>query len=123
MSADPDEDCTFAISNQGRLQENQSTLGQGNPSHSSAPNPVAQGMKIKMPSMAPFDDKVDSMDAYIDHFEGMAADAEWKKSFWVGALATLLKGRALEIYHGLSPQQHSDFDSLNEMINEGLILI
>lgn len=72
-----------------------------------------------MPRMEPVDEKIVSVDAYIRCFERMASDAEWKKRFLVGALATLVKGRALEIYHALVHQQHCEVDALKIALMKG----
>lgn len=76
-------------------------------------------VKIKLPRMEAFNEKVDSMDAYLRRFERTASNANWAKHSWAKALATLLKGRALEIYNGLGTHHHDDFDALKLALMKG----
>ncbi|XP_069176474.1 uncharacterized protein [Procambarus clarkii] len=80
---------------------------------------VEQGKTVKLPKLANFDERGDSMDAYIKCFEGHAADCGWERSKWALALSALLKGRALTIYHSLGPHQRGDFEALTTALLNG----
>ncbi|XP_069195398.1 uncharacterized protein [Procambarus clarkii] len=80
---------------------------------------VEQGKTVKLPKLANFDERDDSMDAYIKRFEGHAADCGWERSKWALALSALLKGRALTIYHSLGPHQCGDYEALTTALLNG----
>ncbi|XP_069168680.1 uncharacterized protein [Procambarus clarkii] len=80
---------------------------------------VEQGKTVKLPKLANFDERGDSMDAYMKRFEGHAADCGWERSKWALALSALLKGRALTIYHSLGPHQRGDYEALTTALLKG----
>ncbi|XP_069179145.1 uncharacterized protein [Procambarus clarkii] len=80
---------------------------------------VEQGKTVKLPKLANFDERGDSIGAYIKRFEGHAADCGWERSKWALALSALLKGRALSIYHSLGPHQRGDYEALTTALLNG----
>nr|XP_045602176.1 uncharacterized protein LOC123760531 [Procambarus clarkii] len=80
---------------------------------------VEQGKTVKLPKLANFDERGDSMDAYNKRFEGHAADCGWERSKRALALSPLLKGRALTIYHSLGPHQCGDYEALTTALLNG----
>ena len=53
---------------------------------------------INLPDLPIFEDGKDSMDAFLERFERMAAIRKWDKGRWAIVLSALLSGRALETY-------------------------
>ncbi|XP_069179011.1 uncharacterized protein [Procambarus clarkii] len=84
---------------------------------------VEQGKTVKLPKLANFHERGDSMDAYIKRFEGHAADCGWERSKWALALSALLKGKALTIYHSLGPHQRGDYEALTTVMLNGFGII
>ena len=70
----------------------------------------------KDPRLPYFDENKDKMDSYIARFEVYATANGWDKDKWSLNLSTLLKGKALEVYHRLSPSDALDFDKLKEAL-------
>ena len=69
-------------------------------------------VKPKMPKLPSFDDSKDDMDSYLRRFERYADVMKWKKDMWATNLSALLKGRALDVYALLPPDQALDYDAL-----------
>lgn len=69
-------------------------------------------MQPRSPKMPHFDESTDDMDAYIRRFERYAISQKWEHDFWATNLSTLLKGRALDVYALLSPDQSTDYEIL-----------
>lgn len=65
--------------------------GMGIQTPPAAPNPVVQALKVEGPPLSPFDEKVDSRDAYLDRFETKVEQA----NLWVEAYQ-LNKGSSTE---------------------------
>ena len=69
------------------------------------------GQKTRGPKMTPFDER-DDMDSYLHRFERYAELQGWKKEVWAVYLSALLKGRALDVYARLPPEQSRDYEVL-----------
>jgi len=63
----------------------------------------------------PYDDSQD-IDAYLQHYERIATVYKWDKSVWAMRLATLLSGKARDVYLSLTPQDAGDYDSLKKAL-------
>jgi len=62
--------------------------------------------------MTPFDE-MDDMDSYLHRFERYAELQGWKRDdVWAVFLSALLKGRALDVYAWLPPEQSKDYEVL-----------
>ena len=61
--------------------------------------------KTKMPKMPFFDENKDCMDAYLNRFERFADVQGWKKDSLAICLSALLRGKALDVYSRLPPEQ------------------
>jgi len=72
--------------------------------------------KTKMPKMPFFDENKDCMDAYLNRFERFADVQGWKKDSLAICLSALLRGKALDVYSRLPPEQASDYDSLKQAL-------
>jgi len=70
----------------------------------------------KMPKMPYFDENIDSMDSYLNRFEKVADAQGWRKENYAICLSALLKGKALDVYSRLSPDQASDYGYLKEAL-------
>ena len=70
----------------------------------------------KMPKMPYFDENTDSMDSYLNRFEKVADAQGWRKENYAICLSALLRGKALDVYSRLSPDQASDYDYLKEAL-------
>lgn len=68
-----------------------------------------QGRKLRGPKLASFDESKDDMDSYIHRFEQYAALQGWRSNTWAVYLAALLKGRALDVYARLPPEEATDY--------------
>ena len=68
---------------------------------------------VKIPA---YEDGKDNLDAYIDRFERFARSQGWKRETWGISLSALLKGKALEVYSGLAPEESSDYDKLKSAL-------
>jgi len=72
--------------------------------------------KAKMPKLPHFNDKSDSMDAYLKRFERFAYNAGWDEEDWATNLSALLQGKALEVYSRLSSDDALSYDTLKEAL-------
>ena len=69
--------------------------------------------RLKGPRMSPFDEKDENgMDAYLHRFERYAELQGWPRDGWAIYLAALLKGKALDVYSRLTPEQAKDYEAL-----------
>ena len=68
---------------------------------------------IKIPAC---EDGRDDLDAYIRRFEHFAVSQGWKRESWAVSLSALLKGKALEVYSRLSPEESVDYDKLKNAL-------
>src|SRR6218665_2428220 len=80
----------------------------------------------KGPRLPPFEDGKDNMDAYLRRFEKYATIRKWEKQEWAVYLSALLKGRALDVYARMPPEQYDNYEALKnallkryEMTEEG----
>ncbi|XP_071081291.1 uncharacterized protein [Haliotis cracherodii] len=70
----------------------------------------------KMPKMPPFEDQKDNIDAYLQRFERIAKAQSWPENQWAAYLSTLLKGKALEVYSRLDPDQAEEYNQVKEAL-------
>ena len=70
----------------------------------------------KAPRMPHFDEERDFMDSYLSRFERFAESQKWKRDDWATCLSALLKGRALDVYARLPPEQANDYEHLKEAL-------
>lgn len=56
-----------------------------------------------------FDPKKDDLDAYLIRFEAYAENCGWPNNTWAMNLGLSIKGRALEVYSALSPEDRQDY--------------
>ena len=70
----------------------------------------------KGPKLPPFEDGKDNMDAYLRRFEKYASIRKWKRQEWAVYLAALLKGRALDVFARMPPEQYDDYDALKDAL-------
>src|SRR6218665_1089767 len=80
----------------------------------------------KGPKLPPFEDGKDNMDAYLRRFEKYATIRKWENQEWAVYLSALLKGRALDVYARMPPEQYDNYEALKnallkryEMTEEG----
>lgn len=71
--------------------------------------------RIRGPKMAPFDEK-DDMGSYIHRFERFAELQRWRKEDWAVYLSALLKGKALDVYARLPPENAQDYETLKQAL-------
>ena len=72
--------------------------------------------KTKMPKMPFFDENIDCMDSYLNRFERFADAQGWKEDSLAMCLSALLRGKALDVYSRLPPDQANDYDSLKQAL-------
>ena len=70
----------------------------------------------KVPKMPYFDEERDFTDSYLGRFERFAETQKWKREHWAMYLSALLKGRALDVYSRLPPDQAGDYDRLKDAL-------
>ena len=70
----------------------------------------------KLPKLPLFNERLDSIDAYLRRFERFADNAKWETSSWATNLGALLTGKALEVYSRLSTSDLSDYDKLKSAL-------
>jgi len=70
----------------------------------------------KVPKMPYFDEERDFMDSYLGRFERFAEIQKWKREHWAVYLSALLKGRALDVYSRMPPEQTGDYDRLKDAL-------
>ena len=68
---------------------------------------------IKIPA---YEDGRNDLDAYISRFERFAVSQGWKRESWAVSLSALLKGKALEVYSRLSPEESVDYEKLKNAL-------
>jgi len=75
--------------------------------------------KVKYPKLPVFNDKCDNIDAYLQRFERFARNADWPEEVWAISLASLLQGKALDIYHQLTPTEANSFELVKSALLKG----
>ena len=76
----------------------------------------------KIPKMPYFDEERDFMDSYLGRFERFAETQKWKREHWAMYLSALLKGRALDVYYRMPPEQAGDYDRLKDALQKRYLL-
>ena len=71
--------------------------------------------KVKVKMLA-FDEKVDSLDAYLSVYESYAQAQEWEVDIWALNLPFLIKGTAREVYDRLPPDEHTNYEKLKDAL-------
>ena len=71
--------------------------------------------KVKVKMLA-FDEKVDSMDAYLSVYESFARAQNWEVDIWALNLPFLLKGTAREVYDRLPPDERTNYEKLKDAL-------
>jgi len=69
-----------------------------------------------------FDEERDFMDSYLGRFERFAETQKWKCEHWAMYLSALLKGRALDVYSRMPPEQAGDYDRLKDALLKRYLL-
>jgi len=62
------------------------------------------------------------MDSYLGRFDRFAESQKWKREHWAVYLSALLKGRALDVYSRMPPEQTDDYDRLKEALLKRYLL-
>lgn len=65
--------------------------------------------------IAPFDERRDDLDAYIQRFERMATGQGWQKSDWATGLSMCLVGEALVVYSRMSATDALEYDKVKKV--------
>ncbi|XP_063600361.1 uncharacterized protein LOC134776542 [Penaeus indicus] len=76
-------------------------------------------VQVKYPKLPVFNDKCDNIDAYLQRFERFARNADWSEEVWAISLASLLQGKALDIYHQLTPSEANNFELVKSALLKG----
>jgi len=95
-----------------RLDKEQSTTDENGSLDGSA----ALFGKAKMPKMPYFEEDKDCMDSYLNRFERFVEIQGWKRESLAICLSALLKGKALDVYSRLPPEQAGDYDTLKQAL-------
>ena len=78
--------------------------------------PKEKSSNLRSPKLPYFDEHTDKMDSYLTRFESYALSNKWDPSMWASYLSALLKGRALEVFVGLSRDDQSDYGQIKEAL-------
>ena len=70
----------------------------------------------KGPKLPYFDENKDDMDAYLMRFERYATVQKWAKEDYAAYLSALLRGKALDVYTRLTPQDANDYNDLKSAL-------
>ncbi|XP_068214077.1 SCAN domain-containing protein 3-like [Palaemon carinicauda] len=81
-------------------------------------NPSHVTVAVDTTRPLPFCD-TDDITAYLVRFEKVAVSLNWERNSWSVQLASLLRGKALDIYTSLSDDVTSDYASLKEALLKG----
>ncbi|XP_068238306.1 uncharacterized protein [Palaemon carinicauda] len=81
-------------------------------------NPSHVTVAVDTTRPLPFCD-TDDITAYLVRFEKVAVSLNWERKSWSVQLASLLRGKALDIYTSLSDDVTSDYASLKEALLKG----
>ena len=73
-------------------------------------------IKAKLPKLPAFCEGKDNMDSYLKRFERFSENAKWPKEEWTTNLATLLQGKALDLYSRVSSIDAVVYDTLKEAL-------
>ena len=73
-------------------------------------------IKAKLPKLPAFCEGKDNMDSYLKRFDRFAENAKWPREEWATNLATLLQGKALDVYSRLSSTDAVVYDTLKESL-------
>ena len=68
---------------------------------------------LQLPS---FVDGKNNLDEYLLRFERYANVAKWNRSTWATQSSSLLTGKAVEVYNGLSPEEAMDYERLKVVL-------
>ena len=82
------------------------SVSEGFPSYSS----------LRTPKLPYFEVEKDDMDAYLQRFERYAFAQKWPPDQWAITLSALLKGKALEVYSRIPPEQALEYDVLKKAL-------
>lgn len=89
---------------------------QASDSENEDPTPRRTRVMGKVPKMPYFDEDKDFMDSYLNRFERFAQAQGWRTADLTLYLSALLKGRALDVYSRLPPDQAADYETLKSAL-------
>ena len=76
----------------------------------------------KGPKLPYFDESKDDMDAYLLRFERYAIVQKWAKEDYAAYLSALLRGKALDVYTRLTPEDANNYDELKTALLKHYLL-
>jgi len=109
---------------QAKIREQEARITQEGRRHSEGNGdevPIGRAVG-KVPKMPYFDEERDFMDSYLCRFERFAETQKWKREHWAIYLSALLKGRALDVYSRMPPEQASNYDRLKDALLKRYLL-
>ena len=80
------------------------------------PPPPPSTTSVRAPKLPYFDENIDDMDAYLQRFERYAKAQKWPIDEWAVHLSALLKGKALDVYSRIAPEEAMKFDVLKKAL-------
>lgn len=78
--------------------------------------PPRDGVGKYNPKLPPYDEAKDDIDSYLRRFETFVHSQGWKEEKWAVALSTLLRGKALDVFTRLSPDQALIYRNLKDAL-------
>lgn len=81
-----------------------------------SPPLLASTTSARAPKLPYFDENVDDMNAYLQRFERYAKAQKWSNDEWAVHLSALLKGKALDVYSRIAPEEAMKFDVLKKAL-------
>jgi len=107
---------------QSRLREREAIQGRERPNDGNGDEGSIGRAVGKAPKMPYFDKERDFMDSYLGRFERFSEIQKWKREHWAMYLSALLKGRALDVYSRMPPDQANDYDGLKAALLKRYLL-
>lgn len=89
-------------------------IDRDNENDHTGPNTANMWGRPQAPKLPKFNEKVDEMDAWLYRFEKHAKAMRWPEDHWTIYLASLLEGKALNLYRSLTADEDIDYETLAE---------
>lgn len=99
-----------------RLAETQRNSGVEHDWSSSGGEPSRSPKICPRKLMAPFDEKRDDLDAYLQRFERIATGQGWDRSEWATALSLCLVGEALSVFGRMPASDSMDYEKVKKTL-------
>ena len=66
--------------------------------------------------MPPFIEEKDNFESDINRFESLPTLKKWKRKDWAIQLSSLLSGKTLDIFYGISAKEQTDYNAVKDAL-------